>query len=114
MRYITVVFVLFLALVGCQTGAPDAERLPLEVEDLKYSLLPGGARIVTGNLYNPSPDNVRNAQIQISLYDSDNRKISSMNVVIKDIPPGERKYFREAVDVDLDVRGARVKSVIVL
>ena len=100
--------------MGCEPAAHDADRLPLEVENLKYSLLPGGARIVTGNLYNPSSESVRNAQIQISLFDSDNRKISSMNVVIKDIPPGERKPFREPVDVDLDVRGAKVKRVIVL
>ncbi|MBX2821188.1 MAG: FxLYD domain-containing protein [Rhodothermaceae bacterium] len=114
MRYLIAVCILFFALGGCQPTGNAAERQPLEVEDLKYSLLPGGARIVTGNLYNPSAESVRNAQIQISLFDGDNRKISSMNVVIKDIPPGERKSFREAVDVDLDVRGAKVKRVIVL
>ena len=105
---------LLLIVPACQIGSEQEERIPLEVEDLKYSLLPGGARIVTGKLYNPREENIRNAQIQISLYDGENRKVSSMSVTIKDVSPGERKSFRQAVDVDQDIRGARVKSVIVL
>ena len=100
--------------MSCQESGAKLERIPLEVEDLKYSLLPGGARIITGNLYNPTTRNIRNAQIQIFLFDDKNRKVSDMNVTVKDVPAGERKQFREAVDVDLDIRGAKVKRVLVL
>ncbi len=108
-----VLFVAALA-AGC---APAEEAQPPEevsVEDVRYARLPGGARIVTGTLYNPTPDPIRNAQIQIALYDQNNRRVGSMNVLLKDISPGERKSFREPVESDEDVRGASVRSVLVL
>ncbi len=101
-------------LAACQGNRTDTERIPLEVEDLKYSLLPGGARVVTGTLYNPSGRLVRHAQVQISLFDGNNRRVSSMSVTISDLSAGERKPFRQPVDLDEDVRGAKVKNVLVL
>ena len=92
----------------------ENQREPLTVEELKYSLLPGGARIVTGTLYNPTAETIRNAQVLISLFDENNRRVSSMSVTVKDVPPGERRDFRQAVDLDLDIRGASVKHVLVL
>ena len=37
-----------------------------------------------------------------------------MSVVIRDVQPGERKPFRQPVDSDLDIKGAKVRSVLVL
>ena len=88
--------------------------MQVQVEDVKYTLLPGGARIVTGTLFNPSESPVKGAQIQISLFDGNNIKVSSMSITVTDVPPGERKPFRQPVDNDLDIQGAKVRSVLVL
>lgn len=101
-------------MMSCQPAETNTERIPPEVEELQYSLLPGGARVITGKLYNPSSKNIRNAQVQIFLFDEKNRKVSDMSVTVKDVSPGERKSFRQPVDVDLDIRGAKVKRVLVL
>ena len=76
--------------------------------------MPSGARIVSGELYNPSDKVVPNAQLQLSLFDADNIFVSSMIIVVRSIPAGESVAFREAVDVSFDVQAARVKSVLVL
>ena len=99
---------------GCQAETTAPEDIQVQVEDVKYSLLPGGARIVSGMLFNPSNALVKGAQIQISLFDGNNIKVSSMNVVVKDVQPGERKPFRQSIDTDLDIQGAKVRSVLVL
>lgn len=85
----------------------------MHVEDLRYRLLPGGARILTGSLVNDGPSTVDVAQIEVSLFDEDNRRISSMFVVLHEIGPNQSKEFREAVDVKLDVHGARVRGIII-
>lgn len=111
-------FLLFFVLGVGACGAPADEDgagdTSVQVEDVRYSLLPGGARIVTGTLYNPTTAPIRNAQIQISLFDENNVRISTMSVTLKDIEAGARKPFREPVDSNLDVRGASVNSVVVL
>ena len=99
---------------ACKTETSEPEDVQVQVEDVKYSLLPGGARIVSGMLFNPSKALVKGAQIQISLFDGNNIKVSSMNVTVKDVLPGERKAFRQPIDTDLDIQGAKVRSVLVL
>ena len=98
---------------ACSETSEDATS-SIEVEDVKYSLLPGGARIVSGTLYNPTDAPVKNAQIQVSLFDMNNRQVDRMSITVQDVPPGERKRFREPVDSDMDIRGAKVRSVLVL
>lgn len=100
-----------LGLTAC--GAKQ-ERPQLQVEGVEYQQRPGGTRILTGTLFNPSEQRVPSAQIQVTLLDVDNQAIGSMIVPVQDIGPGERKPFREPVDRKLDVRGVRVKSVLVL
>jgi hypothetical protein len=108
------VFLALLFLGACAAPANEAADTEVQVEDVQYSLLPGGARIVTGTLFNPTDDPINNAQIQISLYDANNVRVSTMSVTIQDVSPGARKSFREPINTDLDVRGASVKSVLVL
>jgi hypothetical protein len=111
-RAATVHLAVWLAAAGCAPAADEAAAV--QVEDVQYALLPGGARIVTGTLFNPTDTPIQNAQIQISLYDQYNVRVSSMSVTVQDVPPGERRTFRQPIDTDLDIRGASVKSVIVL
>lgn len=96
---------------GCTT--PDEVPQPV-VEGLTFQLLPSGARIVSGELFNPSDRAVANAQIQVSLFDGDNTRVGSMSIPVQNVPPGGRVAFRQAVESEADVQAARVRSVIVL
>ena len=115
LRYTAVCFLFLLLLISaCAGDTPEPKGASVQVEDVKYTLLPGGARIVTGTLYNSSEARVKGAQIQISLFDGNNVRVSSMIVTITDLQPGERKPFRQPVDTDLDIKGAKVRSVLVM
>ena len=112
-----VLTVLLLATQACGRdsgeGGKDVEGR-VEVEDFRYIRLPGGARIVMGKLHNRSAETISTAQLRIHLYDADNLLVTTMNVVVRHIGPGEHKPFRQMVDADEDVRGARVRSVLLL
>lgn len=103
-----------LSIGACSSEDGEAERAPLVVEDFRYRLLPGGARIISGSLHNPTEAAIRSAQIQVSLFDADNQKVAEMVIAVQNIAPGESKSFREPVDADGDVQAARVRSVLVL
>ncbi len=118
MKYIKpLIIVLLLATQACGRdsgeGGKDVEGR-VEVIDFQYVRVPGGARIVMGKLHNRSAEPIHTAQLRIHLYDADNLLVTTMNVVVRHIGPGERKPFRQVVDADEDVRGARVRSVLVL
>lgn len=90
-----------------------ADTSQVQVEDFQYTSLPGDARILTGQVYNPTDKVLKNVQIQVSLFDANNRWISRMSISVKDVPPGERRTFRQPVDSDLDVQGAKVRNLLV-
>lgn len=100
---------------GCGgNGGADAESMPVQVENFRYSRLPTGERLLTGELANLTGETIHNAQIQVSLFDADNRRISSVLIDVHDLAPYGRSPFREAVDGDLRIQRARVQRVIVL
>lgn len=106
--------VVAVLLAACGSADPEAEPAArVSVEDFTFSLLPGGARILTGSLYNPAASPITVAQIQVSLFDENNRRVGKMNVEVRDIPAEGRRGFRAAVQGDEDVHGARVRSVLV-
>ncbi len=112
-----VLTVLLLATQACGGNYGEEGRDPearVEVEDFQYVRLPGGARIVMGKLHNRSAEPISTAQLRVALYDEDNRRVGTMSIVVRHVGPGERKPFRQVVDADEDVRGARVRSVLVL
>ncbi len=112
----TLLLILLLPMPAACGGAADpqetAERV--RVEDLQYTRLESGARILTGELLNVSDEAIPNAQIQISLFDANNRRVGNMIIPLQNIGPGERKRFREPVKSEEDVHGARVRSVLIL
>ncbi len=104
--------VLLIALaVGC---ASDHSDTALRVEDLDFKMLPGGARFVSGTVHNDGDAPVNAAQVQISLFDEKNRRVDGMHAVIRDVPAGGSVSFREPVQSDLAINGARVKSIILM
>ena len=117
---------MLLALAACSSDRPEAgtdvgmdaqagaqaDSAEVWVEDFGYSLLPGGGRVLTGTFVNATGAEIRNAQVQVSLFDGDNRLASTMHIPVQNIGPGERKPFREPLDTDLDIRSARVRSIL--
>lgn len=103
--------------IAANTDAPDTSAAvparALEIEDFAYARHADGARVVTGTLYNASSRRVSGAMVSVALYDADNRRIGTLRVPVQDVPPGERRAFRQIVDRD-GVQGARVHSVLVL
>ena len=107
------VFVL-VALAGC---GPEGERLEREnvtVSDVRLVELESGARVVSGVIHNRNASEMAGLQIQISLFDADNRRVDTMPVLIQDLKAGERRRFREEVDSDHDIRGVRPRSLLFL
>ena len=86
---------LLLVAAGCGGEAEEVVEDPVEVLDFRYVMLPGGARVVTGKLHNRTTETISSAQIQIALYDQDNRFVTTMSVVVRDIDPDEHKPFRQ-------------------
>ena len=109
-----------LFLMGCadeaskDAGLPPLDSTRVEVEDVVYQKLPSGARIVAGALHNRSDRHIRNAQIQLALYNADNVRVGEINVPVKDVSARQSKRFRASVDDDAaDVRSVRPRSVLV-
>lgn len=101
-----------LTVVGC---GGDETAAQLRVEDFEFKLLPGGARIVSGTVHNDGDQPIRAAQVQISLFDRDNRRVDAMFAVVRDLPAKGSFSFREPVQSELDdISGARVRSVLLL
>ncbi len=105
---------LLLTACGGRQEAAEATPAQVRVEDFHYTKLPGGARFVSGRLHNPTAEPIRNALIQISLFDAHNRFVSSMSVTVQDVPPGRDKPFRQPVDADEAVQAARVRGVLLM
>jgi hypothetical protein len=101
-----------IAFAACSSGPEPADLL--HVEEVVYREMPGGARIVTGTLVNDGDAAVPGAQVQLSLFDADNRRVGQMMVVVRDVPPRDSVAFREPVRDREDVRGVRVRNIIVL
>ena len=108
---LSLIGVFLLTISGC--SEKESARNQVHVQDLRYRLLPGGARIITGKLVNDGQKPVPVVQIDVSLFDGNNRRISSMLVTVLDIEARSNKSFRKVVDSDLPIHGARVRSVIV-
>lgn len=101
--------VALLLAAGCGGESPPSGVV---VEDVQYHLLPSGARVITGAVYNPSATPIDHAQVQVALYDADNRRREGMIITVDDIPAAGRRRFRAPVDSDFDIRSARVVSVL--
>ncbi len=107
---------MLLLVAACGGGSEEAAEAvedPVEIEDFRYMMIPGGARVVSGKLHNRTAEPIH-GQIQIALYDQDNRFVTTMSVLVRNVGPDERKAFREVVDAADNVRGARVRNVLVL
>ncbi|NND71145.1 MAG: hypothetical protein HKN43_06170 [Rhodothermales bacterium] len=107
------VLLLFAAGIGC-TDEARTDVSMLSVEDLTYQLLPSGARIVSGTVYNPTESPMGSIQIQVSLFDKDNVRVDGLSILVRDLNAGSRVDFREPVNSDFDITAARVKGMIKL
>jgi hypothetical protein len=111
--------VLILVVGGCSSeNDTGSEALALadtstslSVEGLEYQRMPDGSRVLSGLLVNATDRHVRNAQVQVSLYDELNQAVGNVSIPISDIDANSEKAFRFSVDRS-DVAGARVRSIL--
>ena len=96
---------------GCSGSDDDGL---LQIDDLRLTRLPSGAKIISGSVHNSSTDDVSGVLVQISLFDDDNNLLSSMTIGVEGVEAGGNTRFREPVDSDLDVSRARVKKIVPL
>lgn len=104
--------ILLLAASGCQNDGSTSSEL--EVRDFRYVQLPSGERQVMGTLENSANRAVSSAQVQVSLFNENNERIDKMHITVKDIPASDSVEFKETVNSDFDIAGARVQGIIVM
>jgi hypothetical protein len=115
-RRFSALLVLFLMILplGCSSEDGTTDKLQrVRVKNVTYREMAGGARILTGELENLSEVRIPVAQIDISLFDANNRRVESMLIEVRDIEPGASVEFREPVRSNLDIRGAKARAVFV-
>lgn len=83
------------------------------VADLEYSRLPTGRQVVSGRLINQTDRSLRNAQVQIALYDEYNRAIDRVLVVVQNVGAHGDQRFQETIENEQAV-GARVRGIMTL
>jgi len=91
----------------------DAQPSVVDVQNVEYRQLPGGARILTGDVVNQTDAAVTIVQIEFSLFDADNRKVDTLMMVVRDIEPRGVQSFREPIVSDADVRAARARRAFI-
>lgn len=99
---------------SADTSDTQTDEQPVRIEDFRLVEGPNGERQVMGTLQNTTAEAIENAQVQISLYDANNVRIDSMSVNVSDIPAEGETEFRQSLDTDAEVAGARVQSVLVM
>ncbi|NNF02963.1 MAG: hypothetical protein HKN17_00745 [Rhodothermales bacterium] len=111
MRALLIALLIVLPSIGCGGGS-GFERNDVRIMDVELTRLQSGARIITGRIENGSPGDISGLQIQVSLFDGDNRRVDGMSITVRNLEAGEVRAFREPVDSDFDVRGVRVRSLL--
>ncbi len=100
-----------LWLIGCQKETASKSRV--RVTHLQLIQRPGGSRYVQGEVYNPGEDAVPYVEIEVSLFDAKNRKVGTLRIDVRNIPPRGKKSFRKVIDSDKPIQGARIRRILV-
>ena len=96
--------------IGCTDDTPKGP--PAEVLDFTFKRLPGGAKILSGTLHNPGHRYLRNAVIQISLFNNQNERLETLNITITHVEAGDQKSFREPLQSKEAVTRAKVRRIL--
>ncbi len=83
-RFVVAALLLVMPVAGCGNDH-GFERDDVRVFDVELTLLQSGARIVTGKIENGSETDISGLQIQISLFDADNRRVDRMSVTVRNL-----------------------------
>ncbi|MEM6784378.1 MAG: FxLYD domain-containing protein [Bacteroidota bacterium] len=105
-----------LALLAAFVFAGCAEERPAKtasVVDLKLLRLPNGTSTIQGVLVNPNEVPIRNAQIEIALYDSDNQRLDALRFDITDVEPGDRRAFERELGFRSEAASASVGDILI-
>lgn len=109
---------LLVLIAGIAVGCGE-EPVPLDAEIEGFRLVreEDGRQVVTGTLINPTARPISSATVEVALYDQPVEPgvepVETMRLEVRDVPPGERKQFRQTVDTRLRLSGARVRQILV-
>ncbi len=115
MRLLALASALALGLVlsACGGDGGGGTRAQLAVEGLRLVQQPSGKRQLTGRVVNTGDAAVPVVQLTVSLFDADNVSTGTTQIQVEDVPADSSTFFRHTLDTSADVRGARLKGVLV-
>lgn len=96
---------------GCGNDGHEQRVRQLQVEEFRYVQRPDGARVLRGTLVNPLPEVVRNVQIEVSLLDADNRRVTTALIAVNEVPAEGSAPFRKIINVEPEVQSARIRRI---
>lgn len=99
-----------LLFVGC---AEERAAKTATVEELKLLRQPNGTSTIQGVLVNPNDVSIRNAQIEIALYGSDNQRLDALRFDMQDIEPGARRTFERELGYRSEATSASVGDILI-
>lgn len=99
-------------LIGC--GEKEVAELGPEVEvvDARLTSTPNALPEFSTTLVNTTPEIIRNLQLQVALYDTDNVFVQHMYVRVQNLEPGVEETVRERVPTDEPLGSARIVGVL--
>ncbi len=105
---------LLVLVAGC---GGEQTALDAHVEGFRLVREEDGRQVVTGYLVNPTDRALASAVVNVDLYDQPVEPgvepVETMRVEVREIAPGERKRFRQTVDTQLTLSGARSGRIVV-
>jgi hypothetical protein len=115
MRLLPLVFALALGLLlsACGGSGGGDARAQLAVDSLRLVQQPSGKRQITGRVVNTGDAPMSVVQLTVSLFDADNVGAGTAQIQVEDVPADSSTFFRHTLDTSADVRGARLKGLMV-
>ena len=99
-------FSVLCLLVGC--AEPETGEVTLEVENLRLVRERDGSQTVSGVVRNSS-ERMRSAQLEITLFGTENERVGEIHVPVERIGAGEIKGFEWSLDIN--VEGVRLRRI---
>ena len=109
-RPVLLALVAALVFVG---GAEERVAKTASVEELKLLRQPNGTSTIQGVLVNPNEVPIRNAQIELALYGSDNQRLDALRFDITDVEPGARRTFERELGFRSEATSASVGDILI-
>lgn len=110
-RLASPVVLFLLLLTACGPTAEQEAAKSLSVEDVEFLRNREGDRQLRGRVVNPTDQAIGALQVEIGLYDANNRQVETVQIPLDAIQAQSDTNFSFTLDTDEEFRGARVKGI---